>query len=76
MQYISRIHRMLIKQAESPNMPPWNSGPQSNEGERTNITVKLPQKIVNIQMKQNKTCVLQQKVVKNLNLFQKNIGAI
>jgi len=36
-------------------MPPWNSGPQSNEGERTNITVKLPQKIVNIQMDKDRS---------------------
>jgi hypothetical protein len=52
---ISKRHRALLKQAESPNQPPWNSGPSSNEGERTNITVKIPQKIVNIQMDKDRS---------------------
>ena len=58
MIYISRIHRLLLKQSaanmnssgESPNQAPWSTGPASYEGEHTNITVKVPQKIVNIKL--------------------------
>ncbi len=53
MIYISRRHRLLL--AESPNQPPWNSGPSSNEGERTNVTVKIPQKIMNIKMDKDRS---------------------
>jgi len=55
MRYISTRHKLLLKHANDPNQPPWNSGPASNEGERTNITVKLPQKIVNIKMDKDRS---------------------